>query len=486
MAGRMTWSLLALIGAGSALALLVGLLSAFAPPIAVIAVVGPIGLAFLVNSAILRFVIVTFGGLVVLQSSAGIDLRKVLYLAACAIVFTIAALRSQSLQSPTAKRLVRPFFIMSLAWVAVVAVSFPVSVMHQAEPMDWARDAIPYVLLAAVPVLAADVLVAQQWSAPNRMIVALFVAYGVLTTLAFFSGWVTRRGYVDLGLDRTVFATFIFPCALFSYAIARAFSGRGRTLPWAAVAALVFFLFVLTGARTSLVMLASPIVVSLGQRGGLGRALPRLMTFGLAATAVGLMSFLALPYVIDLDTSQIAARFLNISQVTGESVAGQSFADRSVQTNLTLEAFAGSPLLGTGPGHLYEWIPPYSNVPVQAFVVDSPLSIMAKFGLLGTAVFIFTLMALFLLQARLGRLGGAFSVERDTVRGFLTITLAFSVLASPIDDKGFSFAIAFLLVICLQRVVWAERAIHRHVGTGFHPHPVVQSGAVARRQPAVG
>jgi O-antigen ligase len=240
----------------------------------------------------------------------------------------------------------------------------------------------------------------------------------------------------------------------------------------------VFVLLILTGTRTSFVLLAAPTVILVGQGEGLVRSLPRAFVVTLAAVTVGVVAVVTLPEIIDVEMTQIVDRFSNLGEITGDTAAGQSFRERSVQTTLTVDAFLESPLLGVGPGRVYAWSALVSGDIKSSFVLDSPLSIPAKFGLVGLLVYLFTLGTLFRFQRRLARVGERCRVERDMVRGFLTIAILLSLLGSPVDDKGFGFVIAFLLTIGVYQILRMERELSHNASSRLDPDAVLQSGGL--------
>lgn len=412
----------------------------------------PIVLVLLFSNATFRFGFVTFGGLVVLQSSQGLGSTKLIYMVGCAIAVGIAFVRTSHFRSrhlsPILLRLAR----MSLAWISLVAISFAISMANGTAVSSWLRDAIPYLLIAAVPYLAMD-LAANSLGRPRSVSVEwLFIVYGAVAVIGFSANWLERRGYVDLGLLNLLFSTFAFPAALLSYATAKYASSRSQMGLWAGMAGAIFTLMVLTGTRTSLVLLAAPIIVFFSRGKRLGFSIPRfLLLISLGAFTGGTL-FTLLTGVLDIDTDIIATRFYSLSEITGDGALGQSFGERAGQTAMMWDAFTDSPIFGVGPGHIYTWFTA-NGVAKSAFVLDSPLSILSKFGVLGLSVFLYMLGSLWALQKYLHFLGPRAQVERDALRAFLAIVILLSLLGSPIDDKGFSFAVAFLLALSFQRIL---------------------------------
>jgi hypothetical protein len=439
----------------------------------------PIGALAISSSALARFSFFTFGGLLILQSSAGLGAPKLAYFAGCAVAFTFAFVRVQVLDEPALLPIRRAGVGLSLAWAALVLISFPVAMTNGSTPMDWLRDAIPYLLIAAVPYIALDVLVDLRRHPASPTPERMFVLYGFLASVGFFTNWVTKRGFAELGFEGLFFSTFAVPAAIFSFAVAGALSGPRHRTMWALLATAVLALVLLTGTRSSLILLAAPATVVLGQGGGLVRQIPRIVAYGIMIVAAGSVLYLLLPSSFGIDPAVIAERFLSITDLTGNSVAGQSFGERETVTGLTWEAWKSAPVFGLGPGHLYQWSVPFGTGIASSFTLDSPLSVPAKFGALGLLVYFLTLGGLYALQRYLNAFGPALRVQRDMIRGFLAITICLSLLGSPIDDKGFSFALAFLLILVGQGILRVESEKRAHATTGFHPDPVVQPGRLA-------
>lgn len=444
------------VGAAILAALLTGLGVAFQPALVVLPLVPLVGLALLF-SAPFRLAFVLFGGLLVLQSSSGFDVQKIAYLAGCMVAFGIAFLRSRAFESSPANAFIGFLKRFSLVWMLVIAVSLPVALIQGILPVNWIRDVIPYLLIAAVPFLAFDFLITVQIKPHSITPSLIFLAFSALSTLSFSSTWIIRRGYADIPYGDLLFSSFIVPCALFCYAFAQAISGKSSRWVWSTIAVVVLVLFLITGTRTSFVMpIAAVGVVLWGGFSGLKRV-PRVISLAVFAAVVGWLLLSTIPQLLGLDTNILVDRILSVTEIVSDSAGGQSLDERSIQSELTLDVFRNHLLFGIGPGYLYEWNVPWSSAAKYAFVIDSPFSIPAKFGLFGVFAFGMTLLVLHKFQSLLARVDERAIPERDTVRGFLLIILLLSLLSSPIEDKGFSFALVLVLIVCLRPILRDER-----------------------------
>jgi hypothetical protein len=133
-------------------------------------------------------------------------------------------------------------------------------------------------------------------------------------------------------------------------------------------------------------------------------------------------------------------------------LAGQdaSFQERVSQTRAVWTSFLTSPIVGGGLGVPIPWIDPSGVLHTDnAFTADSPILVLAKFGLLGIALVAALLWAAVVTIRRLGR-GGP--VTRQA--WLATIGLAFGVLlltpfAWQLEDKGTALGTILVLAFGL-------------------------------------
>ena len=117
----------------------------------------------------------------------------------------------------------------------------------------------------------------------------------------------------------------------------------------------------------------------------------------------------------------------------------QSLYLRYLQTRELQAAWNLHPWLGIGPGPLYS----YAQT-VEVKPVDSPLAIFARFGVIGAAVFAVFFLTLLRSRIRLR----AHWVPATALLAFLCLIIAWSVVSSPLDDKGIPLALIPLLGLC--------------------------------------
>lgn len=412
----------------------------------------------LVLSAHVRFVAVVLGALTVFQSSEELTSTKLLYLFVLAVSFGAAFVRLPSLVGTPAYRDLRPMLRASVVLFGLILVSLPVATLSDVPQKVWLRDVAPYVLAACAPVFALD----AQASMTGRLLRRLLVVGGTLGALGFTARWLTNRAIADLSFIPVGLPTLLLASTVFAYGIAVLLHGNRQRLGWAVLTSLVFAMLLSTGTRTALVLLAAPLAIVVGSTYRLTQRSIRLVV---AAPIIALLVFLGAEAVINVtnaDRDRIAARtsLLFTSGNTGTEGKDHSYIDRLAQTSASWEAFRSSPLVGTGPGEPILWSNSF-NQPQETTVVDSPVSFLSKFGLLGLVA------AAFLVLGYLGTLR-AFRTRTITptilqfaMIGYGAVVVAWSLLQNPYEDKGFAIGLMLLLAAASREASDASRGDDR-------------------------
>jgi hypothetical protein len=406
------------------------------------------------------------GGLVALQSSNELDASKVVYLVVAAIcvagsVLAVAARRN----SPEVAAL-RPLLLSSIALAGLVALSLPVAYAGGTPVASWLRDAAAYSLMAAVPFVALD----MSWSGPRRWLLGLALIAGGLSTTSFVIYWLGARNIVELPIDRLTLPSGQLTSALFATLIALSLAGGSRRLMWAIALGIDIALFVLVGGRGRLALLILPLVMA-AVAWPVGRQ--RIMrTLGVQAiTAV--VAFSGLHAVISPSSvgeiidggppppsgtpgtspgpsptpNPLDARIGSIPGLIADVAADASFRERIAQTFAAWDVFVESPALGAGPGRAIEWSN-YAGQTVRSYNLDTPVMVAAKFGIVGTAVIFAWMLSLLRFTWGRVRVARASWVTLAPLGYALTVLYSW-IFITPVDDKGFSFALMILVALGL-------------------------------------
>jgi hypothetical protein len=412
-----------------------------------------------------RVGIVVFGGLLTLQSSDRLDAVKLAYLVVAGIAVTSSVIAVWRARHEPLTLAIRPWLVASVVVLMLVAVSLPVALLNGTSPTNWLRDAAAYAILGAAPWLAVDL----ARSVPTRAVLAGLLVAGLLSVASYGVMWVQRRHLADLPIDRLTFPSMTLGAAAYCVAIASAVRSRGRTrVAWTLLSMTIIAAFLMTGSRASFALLAGPIAVALvdvWQRGRAGlrdRAVPVIAQ----VATVGVVVFATIASVAPstdptagtaepsskpsraVDTTSppgpdLEDRFLSIDDV----VAGrdQSLQMRIQQTQTAWVVFSSSPLVGVGLGYQF----PFMRTPttqIRISYLDTPASIIAKFGVLGLLL-VGVLAGAFLLVIRAMIRRDGTSWRALTMVAYGAILLALTPLGQPLEDKGTGLALVFLLAL---------------------------------------
>jgi hypothetical protein len=421
----------------------VGATAAIAPEVA-LGTAGLVVALLALSHSTGRLLVITVGGLLVLQDSQGLNAAKVAYffsiLLSWMIAFAGLTRRDDAWAVPF-----RRLLLGSSAVLGIVLVSAPIALVNGAQFTDWARDATPYAMLAMLPIVGIDC----ACKVSSRVLVGLLGAVGVIAALGFAVDWIGRRGVSALAVEKFSLASFALIAAAFSFAIVRAARGPGRGR-WFAVAGVAMVAALLSGGRTSLVLLA-------GFPGIAGNPkqwrVPIRAVVGVFAALVFCAALLA-PFVESQVSSDPAFLTQRVSLAVAFLQGGPTDASYAARVSEYEEAWSqviAHPISGTGPGFIY---PPSYYYPLPGFTLDSPLTTPAKFGLLGTGIILFFLSQLASTARATRRLIGATDVG-TAIRAFGFMFVLDLPFGGFLEDKGFS--IALMLFLGILAAVTRER-----------------------------
>lgn len=411
------------------------------------------------------------GGLLTLQSSEGLSPLKVAYLllAAAALAAALAGVRPwlSSARAPIAT----PWLVASAAFAVMLAFSFIISRDHDTSLSSWLRDVASYALFGAAPVFG----LACARSALRRWIIAALVVCGALASLSFTVEWVGRRHILDLPIDRIVLPTGGLSSALLALATAFALAGAWKRQWWAVGAGAVLGFFFLSGSRSTLLLLAVPIGAGLLAGRPWRRTAQTVLVEGIVAVAIFVVADLGIALSTAASTQMLGPNATS-SPVTADSQAPNglqnrlvdtgslltdpgsdaSFQDRWTETTVAWQAFLTSPLAGVGPGYSFLWTRT-GNIQVSAYTLDTPVIYLAKFGLVGLIPLLLFAAAYLRMILALWRQRSESEIEFLAICGYGIVLVLTSLLGSPMEDKGVSFAAILLIAFGCRALVTADQ-----------------------------
>ena len=406
----------------------------------------------LVLSAKVRYVVVVFGALFVFQSSDELTNTKLLYLYALGISFGAALVRLPTLSRTPAFRDLTPMFRASLILFAVIVISLPVSALNEVPQKMWLRDVAPYVMVASAPIFALD----AQASLSGRTLRRILVAAGAIGTLGFTAQWLSNRGIADLGFLAFGLPTILLAATVFAYGVSVLLHGDRRRLAWTLLTSAVLAMLLTTGTRTAFVLLAAPLAIVFGTRHRLTQRSVRVLV---GAPLLAVLVFLGAQAVVsatNADREALAARTTLLFS-TGDRSADQSYIDRLAQTDAAWEAFLSSPIVGIGPGKPIVFETLFEGEQANSSV-DSPVSVVTKFGLMGILASIAVVLGYIGTVRAFRARTGVPTIPQLALIGFGAVVVAWSVLLNPFEDKGFALGLMLLLAVGAREASEAARA----------------------------
>jgi O-antigen ligase len=435
----------AMVFAAPVVALVTGVAVAYRPLETVGTLLALVLLPMLVGRPSSRLIAVLFGGLLVLQSSSGLSPIKVGYLAVVVLSSGIAMGRLSRKSDPW----LLPFRRLSLTCaltVSAVVISLPVAHGSGITTTAWFRDVVPYLMLALVLPVALD----AGCSASTRTLQRVFVASGLLAAIGFSLDWLDRRGVSALSVGKVTLSTLALVAAPFCYGLLQASVTRGRArLYWFGFCTSVFAAILVTGTRTGMILFAA--FVGLGGVASKARIpLPRLgrLLAPLALTvavAVPLLGSVAIKDPTFLNSRVTAA----VNLVSGsDQTADQSYLSRQYQYREAVAVIRNHPFFGAGPGYVFE---SGSSVAASTTTIDSPLGVVAKFGLTGTALLAGAL-GVFASAFRRARLDIGPDIALTAARGFFVVFLAELPFGGFMEDKGLALTLMSMTALSVARM----------------------------------
>ena len=416
---------------------------------------------------------VVFGGMVALQSSAALDATKIAYLVGtvlCVLAALVALWRARA----TLPKIGLYWLAASAGLGVLIGISFLVARAEGTATIEWLRDVAGYGLFAAIPAVA----LAGHASATRKVLVGMLVVAGLLGGLSWAVEWLGRRQILELPISRLVFPSGQLPGLLYLFAMASALTMDDRRARWVLVAGGVLGLFLLTGTRSSLLLLIGPLAIAvLLGRARIGESVRSLAAHAIVAVALvaAFQLMITLPSLVTvwraasdqagpgpaptLGPIVIGDRIGSLPVLVGSPASDPSFKERVAQYEAAWAIFVSHPIAGAGPGHPIEWID-VSGYRRSAFTADTPLVMPAKFGLLGILAFL-GLGAAFLVTARTALRRARQSAVTLTLLSYGLWTVVSLPLGFPVEDKGTNLSLVLLLALA-----FADRAAGPREGAG--------------------
>ena len=412
-----------------------------------VAAAGLVGLFLAGTNTKFRLAAIVVGGVAVFQSSEGLDAPKLLYLALPALCLALAV------GEPSNR--VKRVSAIAAATLTLLTIA---ALLSGRDPILVVRDASNYLFLTA----AAPLAVQHGLRLEPRYVERMIAAVGAIGVYALTAEWIDNR---DLGHlpSPGVPSTTLFTIAV-AYAASRAVTAHRSSWRWWSLVALYVVAGLATGTRNILLTIVAPLVIVVWSTNRpIDRAV-RQRARRAAIAAIPSVPLVAAVVVLVLSRTSIdlgAAyeRVRSVFDIGNDAVASQSLELRRLQGGIAWDAFLHQPIVGGGPGRLWQWRASYMETSQTSLTMDTPALVLAKWGIVGTGVLAWLLVSWwrFLRPRRTGA-----SVFSLTALGMAPVLLLQGALASLPEDRG----LPLVLILLGAGVVAASRAPVSRTGPG--------------------
>jgi hypothetical protein len=396
-----------------------------------------------------RLAVVVLGALLVFQSAS--DELKYGYLILALLCVAMSSLEI-AFKPSSAIAIFKPLIAASLALLAYLMVSVIIALSNGVDFTDWFRDVLAYVLLAILPVVGLD----ASRSLSPRIAESMIGVLGVVGAIGVAIDWLDRRGVSSLDFGRLILSTVALVALAFSLGVTRAGLGPRRII-WTLAVMTIASAMLISGSRTNLLLFIAIIAVVGSSRrarvGGLRMAVTGLVALASTALVIG-----ALGGIVVQDPRFLQSRVDRSVQVlTGSASADLSFLERMTSYKWTWEAFQSHMVWGTGPGYLY---------PNGAFSLDSATLVLAKWGLVGSAVLLAYLISVMVSIRRSRRYTGPLPIY-TAASGWAVVLVALFPFGPWLEDKGFALGMTLLVMAVAANVHARSQGSDRLGGTAL-------------------
>lgn len=403
----------------------IALVTMVRPMLGLIVCVGAAACVAVLLSPLARLGAFVLGGLVVLGSSTDLSTSKVAYAGLLVLVCTVS-FANLLRDPPEWFGLVRGWLTLGVALVGSMVVSTVAA--PGSDPTSILRQGLFYLLIPIAPMIGIET--GRHLTALTTARFAAFCA--TLSAIGFGVDWLTRRGVASFNLPYLVLGSTVLAGLGFALAVIMASSAKGaHRIGWGLIAFVIPTAMLVTGTRSNLVLF----VVILGMLGPAARfRLPAVRAVSITmvvVAALGVLLPFAARYLLSDPTFLDRRVFAALQVLSGDAAGDQSYMYRSMQYAYALQQIDARPWLGFGLG----WNPP--------IVMDTPLLTVIKIGSLGTALLIAYLVSSMLVVSRMGKIYG-YTPMHTAASGVGLMVLALIPFGSPLEDRGFCFALALI------------------------------------------
>ncbi len=390
-----------------------------------------------------RLAFLVFGGMTLVASSDKFDASKALYLAGIALIFAIAVPNLRNADARYSRLVTITALLLMQA-----AISFCVAVAHGNSMLNWLRDVSAFLIFAAAPVFAIDLVTddSKTWILP------MFVAAGAVSSVLYTIGLLGRRHLATATSNQHFFFSLFLPAALLSYASVASLRSQKNKVAWTALTIGIVLCMLSSGTRVAILLVVIPFSIVVFSEGLGFRSLLRVTFFLGTTLSAGLILFFYLMPLSSDSRRIVLQRFGAMVLNSGELRSDESVAARASETLVLFRAFVEDPVFGTGPGKIFAWPTFEGGHMSEGFnVTDSPLVYPAKYGLVGVTML---LVVVVIFRRFLHAMRDIAEQDEPLLAlvAYSVFSLVYMVVGPFYEDKGFAMGLLFLLSLSLFSV----------------------------------
>jgi hypothetical protein len=394
----------------------------------------PFLIAAFLSSAGIRMLLLAGGGVTTMQASASLTTGKLAFVVAVVAATLVAAARARKAGTDI-KRAV----LWSCLLLASVAASTAVA-LEGGVPLGAAvRDAAAVLLLGAVPIVVTEY---EPVVDPrlHRFLQVLLVSAGLVASLLFFARFAAARGLGVASPSVAGLGSIMLPFCALAWTWSRSLVG-GRTTRWRVASVALAGPLLLSGTRSALVVVllcVAPLLIHVPVR--------RLFAAMFVVAVVGAAFAGAAFAITGLSRDRVATRLASITNLGQLTRSDESARERIGATRIAWRAARAHLALGSGPGSNFSTFgTSLAGISAGTESLDTPVEVIAKYGLVGAAVqtaFVASLIR------RAWRNADGSQQRRLAVLSLAVLIAGYASLKSPIDDKGIVLGLVLLLPLC--------------------------------------
>ncbi|MDM5340534.1 O-antigen ligase family protein [Fictibacillus enclensis] len=431
--------------------LFVGAFLGFSIPYTLLGALLLIGILFiilLIKNSTYRLLTLVFGSLFVFQSSDGIGIIKVAFLAVIVVITICSIIVCKNYLNQKVYKNITPILISGLLLLIYLFINILLSVLRGNNIIGVIRDCAPYITLAVSPIIAFDFGLHIK----KKNIFFIFILTGIYATISCVYRWVQIRTLPDAGT--LGLASYMLAYAFFTFCFINALKGSKHIFLWILISSLSLGGLALTGTRTTFIVLTlgTVILILLGKNikmsSKIWRGIKVLFVFVISCT----ICVFLLMKLVNIDNEVFLERIKMINVIFNENQlkADNSIMMRTSQTDAAIQAIKKSPVVGVGSGYVFQSLN-YDGSIQNRTSLDTPLSIPAKFGIIGTILLMYFFFRIFLYVLRENK-DKKYTLVTYYIMGFLIINLINSLIIPTVEDKGLSIALIILLALVFNEI----------------------------------